>query len=83
MQKLLPHPMIPHKNPEWRVITPHDPRKSWQVCLSYQYSVLVHRMINPWKLTGARNYYFLFHGVTSLSNVKYKRTDALSLWIQQ
>ena len=23
----------PPNNPEWRVITSHDPRKSWQVCV--------------------------------------------------
>ena len=32
MQKLLSDPMTSHNNPEWRVITPHDPTKSWQIC---------------------------------------------------
>ena len=33
MQKLLSDPMTTHNNPQWRVINPHDPTKSLQVCI--------------------------------------------------
>ena len=45
MQKLLSDPMTPHNNPEWRVITCHGPRKSWQVCCQSVHQVLATHLV--------------------------------------
>ena len=41
MRKLLSDPMTPQNNPEWRVITPQGPRKSWQVWQSWYIPVFL------------------------------------------